>query len=63
MDLAPGDTMQAGDITLYAAKSNGTCRGCAFQNAPVGDRTCGSVTCLKIIWLTQQNYIIHRLTS
>ena len=63
--IEPGTQLKIGDVTLYAGKDDGSrkCTPCAFDKAPVNGQGCGDTNCNGVMWLTQQNYLIHRLTN
>ena len=62
-DIAPGTKLLHGGVDYFAVGAGDVtlrgCSSCAFNQL----QECSEVACGKIVWLTQEKYIIHRLRS
>lgn len=58
-----GDSVLANNgITYRAVKDNLPCTRCALNGQEMSG-LCRSTECFNVVWLTQLNYITHRLTK
>lgn len=66
IEAEPGDVVVYGGIDYFAASnSDGLlgCEDCAFDGPDHRASYCKKTPCYGVVWLTQADYIIHRLTS